>query len=334
MKQDKQKLINLIIIILLCINTLSIIFGYLLFKKKFREMARVFFTTAQSGSYDNSVIDIDINIPLYQYLGNNNAPVEVVIITDFECPNCADLSKELFPRIKEDYVSRNLVKISYLPFPLEKIHPKAMNAAIAGYYANENDLFWQIHNFMFENVENLDENKILAYADSIGLNPIELKNHFNSKEISKLIRDTSSVLSEKGISGTPSVVINGKLYVGFKTYNEISELIENELRNSTINVSTLEAKILIENDRDAVLFDVRTQEEYSTGFIPGSINSDFIKTKEFEGDLDLMDKNRTYLVYCKSGKRSSRAYIKMKQMGFSSLYNIIGGFDEWKETIK
>jgi len=83
-----------------------------------------------------------------------------------------------------------------------------------------------------------------------------------------------------------------------------------------------------QNSADFVILDVRTPEEFATGFIAGAINLDF-KSAEFSGKADELDKTKSYLVYCRSGGRSAKAMTMMKEKGFKRVYNLRGGIIEW-----
>ncbi|WP_141876979.1 rhodanese-like domain-containing protein [Gramella sp. Hel_I_59] len=90
-----------------------------------------------------------------------------------------------------------------------------------------------------------------------------------------------------------------------------------------------------ENDDKAVLLDVRTEEEVDEGYIPNSKNIDIYKGQEFVDEVDKLDRDKHYYIYCRSGKRSSQACTLLDQMGFAETYNLAGGFSEWegeKET--
>ncbi|MEI7664047.1 MAG: rhodanese-like domain-containing protein [Bacteroidota bacterium] len=78
------------------------------------------------------------------------------------------------------------------------------------------------------------------------------------------------------------------------------------------------------------IIDVRTAEEFSSGHIAGAINIDF-QSDEFEANIGKLDKNRSYLVYCHSGHRSSGAASMMKKMGFKSIKNLGGGIARWTD---
>ncbi|MFK7049290.1 molybdopterin biosynthesis protein MoeB [Flavobacterium columnare] len=85
----------------------------------------------------------------------------------------------------------------------------------------------------------------------------------------------------------------------------------------------------LQQDDNAVVLDVRTADECSNGIIPNAINIDIYKGQGFIYQVDELDKNKNYYVYCKAGGRSAQACEIMNQMGFNITYNLIGGFSEW-----
>jgi rhodanese-related sulfurtransferase len=81
---------------------------------------------------------------------------------------------------------------------------------------------------------------------------------------------------------------------------------------------------------NAVLLDVRTPEEVSQGKIQGSVNIDFNNT-DYKKEMESLDKDKTYFVYCAKGGRSSKAYAIMKSAGFKHVYDLEGGYNAWNE---
>lgn len=80
---------------------------------------------------------------------------------------------------------------------------------------------------------------------------------------------------------------------------------------------------------DQVLLDVRTMKEVKNGVIPGAIHLDY-NDKSFEKNLGLLDRDRTYYVYCHAGVRSAAAAKLMDDMGFEFVYDLEGGISEWQ----
>jgi rhodanese-related sulfurtransferase len=86
----------------------------------------------------------------------------------------------------------------------------------------------------------------------------------------------------------------------------------------------------LEKDSNAVILDVRTEEEVEEGIIPNSINIDIYKGQEFVEELEKFDKTKNYYVYCRSGARSGQACAIMKNLGFDKAFNLQGGFMNWE----
>ena len=98
------------------------------------------------------------------------------------------------------------------------------------------------------------------------------------------------------------------------------------------DISPQEAFTLIQenqNNPDFVVIDVRTPEEFADGYIENAINIDF-RSETFRNKLNQLDKNETYLVYCRSGGRSANALNIMAELNFKEVYNILGGITAWK----
>lgn len=89
------------------------------------------------------------------------------------------------------------------------------------------------------------------------------------------------------------------------------------------HISMSDLSDLRESDNITIL-DVRTQEEYDEGHLPDATLIDFYST-DFEEKLSTLDRNKTYLVYCRSGNRSGQTMNMMKEAGFLQVYNLSGG---------
>ena len=87
------------------------------------------------------------------------------------------------------------------------------------------------------------------------------------------------------------------------------------------NVNIEKAIKLINSSTNLIILDVRTREEYLAGNIPNSINIDVL-SQDFKSKIDMLDKNKEYLVYCRSGNRSAIASSIMSTNGFLNIYNL------------
>ena len=92
-----------------------------------------------------------------------------------------------------------------------------------------------------------------------------------------------------------------------------------------------EAKALMKETEGYILLDVRTKEEYESGYIPGAIN---IPLSDINENVvsSLPDKSQMILVYCRSGNRSKQASDKLSRLGYTNIIEI-GGINSWKGEI-
>ena len=89
----------------------------------------------------------------------------------------------------------------------------------------------------------------------------------------------------------------------------------------------------INNSENSLIIDVRTQDEFNDGHIENSLNFNIYDAVKFIEEISKLDKQASVHVYCKSGERSLQACEIIKGMGFSKVFNLIGGITEWKNKI-
>jgi rhodanese-related sulfurtransferase len=79
----------------------------------------------------------------------------------------------------------------------------------------------------------------------------------------------------------------------------------------------------------ATLVDVRTEGEVASGYIKGTTVFADVNSSDFSTKISKLDKSKTYIIYCRSGARSSKAANYMVQNGFKNVYNLNGGIMSW-----
>lgn len=99
-------------------------------------------------------------------------------------------------------------------------------------------------------------------------------------------------------------------------------------------VDAEEARVIIEDKEgspDLVILDVRTDEEFTAGHIEGAENID-VKSGTFKDDVGKLDKSKTYIVHCRTGRRSETAVQIMEEMGFTDIYWMQDGIVGWQDA--
>lgn len=103
-----------------------------------------------------------------------------------------------------------------------------------------------------------------------------------------------------------------------------------EPRLETVPVSQFAG--FIDSGQDGlVVLDVRTPDEFGAGHIPGAVNIDFYEAS-FAADLDALDKDAPYALYCRSGNRSGQTLQMMRDLGFTNVSDLDGGIITWLEA--
>lgn len=137
--------------------------------------------------------------------GNSNAPLTLVEFSDFECPACG-LFAPTVKKLRETYP--NYLRVVYRHLPLPQ-HPYARNAAIAAQVAGEQGKFWEYHDIIFENQQNLLEEDLYKYAEQLNLDMEKFRSDFNNGSFGTLIGDDIKAANKFGVSSTPTFFLNG-----------------------------------------------------------------------------------------------------------------------------
>jgi len=96
-------------------------------------------------------------------------------------------------------------------------------------------------------------------------------------------------------------------------------------------VAPKEARELIERNKgnpNFVILDVRTPDEFRSGYIEEAVNIDYYGPG-FQVELGKLDRTKTYLIYCRSGNRTEDTFEMMRQLGFREVYPLEGGIKAW-----
>jgi rhodanese-related sulfurtransferase len=88
-------------------------------------------------------------------------------------------------------------------------------------------------------------------------------------------------------------------------------------------------KLIEEKGSEITILDIRPKDEYDMEHVPGAVNLDY-DGHDFQKKVQVMDKKADYIIYCKSGVRGGYFMQKMRDSGFHSAYNVLGGFVGWK----
>ncbi len=167
----------------------------------------------------------NLPIGLSAIKGNKDAKVTIVEFSDFQCPYCARLQPTLRDVLK---AYPNDVKLVFKDFPLS-FHKQAKNAAKAARAAGEQGKYWEMHDLIFENFAKVNEAMFKDFANKLNLDMTKFLADFNSTKYDRLIQQDINLGRQAGVTGTPSLFMNGKR-MQRRSFDDFKEQIEANLK--------------------------------------------------------------------------------------------------------
>jgi protein-disulfide isomerase len=164
--------------------------------------------------------------PDYRVLGSPDAPIELAIYSDFECPHCRNFALAAMPAIAAEFVDRGLIRMRYVYFPLAAIHKNAVASAKAAHCAGAAGRFWAYHDYLYVRQPEwagavVPDSVWVAYAESLGLEPQEFAGCLEAPETLAAVESDLREALDSGATGTPTIVLGGRSLVGFDSYGEL-----------------------------------------------------------------------------------------------------------------
>jgi protein-disulfide isomerase len=160
--------------------------------------------------------------------GSTDATVTIIEYSDFECPYCARFYSQTLSQIRKNYIDNGKVKLVYRDFPLD-LHQNARKAAEAAECADEQGKFWEFHDKLYENQNSLDNESLKQYAKDMGLNTNQFNTCLDSGKMTQEVLKDFEDGSSYGVTGTPTLFINGIKVVGAQPYEFFKKIIDQEL---------------------------------------------------------------------------------------------------------
>ena len=154
--------------------------------------------------------------------GPKNAPLEVIIFSDFQCPFCKRVEPTL-AQIEKEYGGK--VRFTWKNYPLP-FHNNAEPAAEAAMAAKAQGKFWEMHDKLFANNTALDRANLEKYAQELGLDMAKFKADLDASKYKDAIEAETKEGQGLGVNGTPAVFINGRKISGaypFETFKKIAD---------------------------------------------------------------------------------------------------------------
>jgi len=171
-------------------------------------------------------ITLPANVP---YLGSSNAKVMVVEYADYECPYCEKFFTGTWPDLKTKYVDTGKIKFIYQDFAF--LGPDSNTAAEASHCAADQNKFWQYHDYLFTNQGQEGSGWATAdhqkqFAQTMGLNTAQFNKCLDSGKYKQEVLNETAAGHTYGVSGTPTIFVNGTPIVGAQPASAFEQAID------------------------------------------------------------------------------------------------------------
>ena len=165
----------------------------------------------------------DANIP---FMGSDKPKVTIIEFFDYNCGYC----KKSLDAITELLRSEFDLKVSFREYPI--LSPSSRTAAKAALAAMKQGKYFALHSALMSMQGNLNEDKIFQAASDLKIDINKLKKDMNNIDIENVLQENEDLARKLNIRGTPTFIINGKLYAGALELNKLKTIINESLNDS------------------------------------------------------------------------------------------------------
>jgi protein-disulfide isomerase len=161
--------------------------------------------------------------------GGEGAAVTLVEYGDYECPHCGH-AHPIVKRVQKHFGDK--LRFVFRNFPLNEMHPNAESAAEAAEFAGVSGRFWEMHDAIFENQENLGLPLLFELAGRLGLSTADLRDALTNQQYTPRVRNDFLGGVRSGVNGTPTFFINGHRHEGRFEFEDLIAGIEARLADA------------------------------------------------------------------------------------------------------
>ena len=179
---------------------------------------------------------VNVSVDDDAFIGNEKAKVTVVEFSDFQCPFCRSFWSGAYQQIKKEYIDTGKIKFVFRDYPLS-FHPAAQVSAEAAQCADEQGKFWEMHDKIFQEQAKQGTGTVTygtvelkKWASQIGLTSAKFNQCLDSGKYKSEVEKDAADGSSYGVSGTPTLFVNGYPVVGAQPFAVFKALIDKELK--------------------------------------------------------------------------------------------------------
>ena len=149
-------------------------------------------------------------------LGPDNAPVKMLVFSDFMCPYCGTFAAQVEPQLKKEFIEPGKLQLVFYDFPLGGSHVHSFLAARAARCAGDQNRFWEYHDLLFGRLSEWSTSatppvgQLVNYASDVGIDRGQLENCIKSDKYQDVVSAGYLLGTQLGVNSTPTIILNGK----------------------------------------------------------------------------------------------------------------------------
>lgn len=165
-------------------------------------------------------------------LGDEDAPVELLVFSDYMCPACATWAGRIEPMLKTEFIDEGKVRLLYYDFPLGGAHRYSFAASRAARCAGDQDRFWEYHDRLFATQQtwsysaNMPTEHFMQIARDLGLDMEQFESCLRSDQHAEVVTANKMLGEQLGVGGTPTVFLNGRQIREWGDYSAVRAAVQ------------------------------------------------------------------------------------------------------------
>jgi len=166
-------------------------------------------------------------------MGPKDAPVNIVIYSDFKCDYCANQEKVVKNAMA---VYKDKVRFIWKDYPEVDLTSPSFQASVAGRCAQAQGNFWNFHDLIFDRQRDISRENLYQIAKDLSFNMNDFKDCYENQTTRKLILDDMTEADALGITGIPFMYVNDQQLSGEVTFETLKKIIDTQLEKTQTNV--------------------------------------------------------------------------------------------------
>jgi protein-disulfide isomerase len=179
---------------------------------------------------ETEIVKLTLPVSLRDHIqGKDTSPLTLVEYGDYECPYCG----QAYPIIKQ--VQKHFgpkLRFVFRNFPVSQIHPHAQHAAEAAECAATQNKFWEMHDYLYEHQQALDDQHLEKYASELALDLARFKNDMSMHVHAARVREDFLSGVRSGVNGTPTFYIDNTRYNGSWDLETLLETLRSAIKKA------------------------------------------------------------------------------------------------------